>query len=336
MSDRWKRWRCYMDELEDLLRWMSAEIDQAERDCAVQNERSTWPAHQRQARPLELVRRMHDMPFFGEILRAASEHGSAHIPPAGDSGLVESSGGRENGASWPVPGQALRPPPLEQRPPRRLVSAERALSQRTRSLVTVLDQMTVPRNASAVIRTAEALGLQELHFVHAQGEFVPQRAVTKRCERWIDLRQSRRAAPLIEELRARGYRILAADFAAEAVPIDRVELSPRTAVVLGSEQEGVSEEIRAEVDGSFFIPTVGLTAYLNVSVAAAVILATLDGRMRREGLRRPLEPDDLRRTRAKWYRGLGGGKPRREAALLKWLHRPPVVGVETGNLGGRS
>jgi tRNA (guanosine-2'-O-)-methyltransferase len=336
MSDRWKRWRCYVDELEDLLRWMSAEIDRAERDSAVQNERSTWPAHQRRARPLELVRRMRDMPFFGELLRAASEHGPGSIPPFGDSSLVEPGGGRIDGATWPVPGQSLRPPLSGERPPRRLVSAERALAQRTRSLVTVLDQMTVPRNASAVIRTAEALGLQELHFVHAHGEFVPQRAVTKRCERWIDLRQSRRAEPVLEELRGRGYRILAADFDAGAVPIDEVQLSARTAIVLGSEQEGVSEEVRSQVDGCFFIPTVGLTAYLNVSVAAAVILATLDRRLRREGLRRPLDPDDLRRIRARWYRGLGGGKPRREAALLKWLHRPPVVATETGHLGGRS
>ena len=46
MSDRWKRWRCYMDEMEDLLRWMAVEIDGSERDSAAENELPTWPPHQ--------------------------------------------------------------------------------------------------------------------------------------------------------------------------------------------------------------------------------------------------------------------------------------------------
>jgi tRNA (guanosine-2'-O-)-methyltransferase len=334
MSDRWKRWRCYMDELEDLLRWMAQEIAAAERDAAAENELDTWPPRQIRERPLELVRRMRDMPFFGELLGASSGIEVDSIEPAPDVGLRPHRSRRPERDPAGVPGQALRPPRPEEKPPPRLVSAERALAERTRSLVPVFDQLTVPRNASAVIRTAEALGLQELHFVHARGSLVPQRAVTKRCERWIDLRESRDTEATLRGLRARGYRILAADFGPGSVSVDDVELAERTALVMGSEQEGVSDAVRAEADALCHIPTVGFTAYLNVSVAAAIVLAVLDRRMREEGKRRSLDPDDLHATRAIWYRGLARGRPRSEAALMRWLHRPPNPG--TRDLGGRS
>jgi tRNA (guanosine-2'-O-)-methyltransferase len=335
MSDKWKRWRVYMDELEDLLRWMAQEIDGNERDAALATELDTWPARQRRDRPGELARRMADMPFFGEILRANAEIDPADRVPAPDVGLREYPTQVMDLNPMEVPGQAVRPPHPDEQPPPRLISAERALAQRTRSLVPVLDQMTVPRNASAVIRTAEALGLQEMHFIHAHGYLVPQRAVTKRCERWLDLRQADDAAPVIEGLRDRGYRILGADFGPDARPIDEVELTGQTAVVLGSEQEGVSEEVRERVDELFYIPTVGFTAYLNVSVAAAIALSTFDRRLREEGKRLPLDAEDLRRTRARWYRGLARGRSRSQGALLKWLHRPPISDRDH-EMGGRS
>ncbi|RKZ17322.1 hypothetical protein DRQ53_03890 [bacterium] len=324
MSDRWKRWRCYMDEIEDLLRWMASEIDGAERDSAQANELAAWPGAQQRRRPLELARRMGDMPFFGDLLRANAGVDPGSIPPSRDAGLRDHPVQAMDYNPLSVPGQAVRPPAIGATPPPRLVSAERALAERTRSLVTVLDSMTVPRNASAVIRTAEALGLQEMHFIHADGYLVPQRAVTKRSERWIDLHESRDATATLQGLRDRGYRLLGADFGEDALPVEEVELGPRTAVILGSEQEGVSDVVRAQVDQLFYIPTVGLTAYLNVSVAAAITLATFDRRLREMGCRLPLESEDLRATRVRWYRGLGRGRARREGALLKWLHRPPV------------
>lgn len=324
MSDRWKRWRCYMDEMEDLLRWMAVEIADSEADSASENEVERWPSRQRRERPLELARRMHDMPFFGELLRANAGIDPATIPPAPDVGLRAHPVEPMDRNPLEVPGQAVRPPAPGATPPRRVVAAERALAERTRSLVPVLDSMTVPRNASAVIRTAEALGLQEMHFIHSGGYVVPQRAVTKRSERWIDLHESRDATATLASLRERGYRLLGADVTADAVPIDDVALTDRTAIVLGSEQEGLSEATRAQVDAFFYIPTVGFTAYLNVSVAAAITLATFDRRLRQEHRRLPLDPDDLRRVRARWYRGLARGRSRSEGAFLSWLHCPPA------------
>lgn len=327
MSDRWKRWGGYMDELEDLLRWMAAEFDRAERDTALDFGVESWSRQQKRKRLPELARRMGDMPFFGELLRHNAGVDPADIPLPLDSGLQAHPTEAMDLNPIAVPGQAIRPPEPAATPPRRLVSAERALAARTRSLIPVLDSMTVPRNASAVIRTAEALGLQEMHFIHADGYLVPQRAVTKRSECWIDLHESRDATATLGALRARGYRLLGADFGSGSVPLEEVALTGPVAVVLGSEQEGLSDEVRGQVDEFFHIPTVGMTAYLNVSVAAAITLSTFDRRLRAAGLRSGLDEADRRAMRARWYRGLARGRARREGSLLRWLHRPPDPGA---------
>ena len=76
------------------------------------------------------------------------------------------------------------PPPADEEPPARIRAAERALQERTRSLVVVLDDLVGARNASAVVRTAEALGLQEVHIVQREGRVALERTVTMLGAAW--------------------------------------------------------------------------------------------------------------------------------------------------------
>lgn len=330
MGDHWKRWRRYMDDLEDLLRSVADELAEAEADYAEQYERETWPQGQQQRRPLEIARRCRDMPFFGELLRALKGRDVDAIEPAPDAYLRPHE-------DPPPEVERLEPagPPPTGPAPARLRSAERALARRTRALVPVLYELAVPRNASAVMRTAEALGLHELHFVHPRGRLAAQRAVTKRCERWLDLRQSRDIDAVVDELHERGYRVLAADFGPDSVPLAEVELAPRMAVVVGSEQQGVPPALLERVDGSVHIPTVGLTTYLNVSVATALILAELDRRLRERGWRAPLDPEDRARTRARWYAALARGKHAHRQEYARWLQSPPEPAPEVAEIPSR-
>ena len=327
MADHHMRWREYMDDLEDVLRSVAVELERAEKEAARDFGRETWPLAQRRRRRHELLRRALDMPFLGELLREAATEGLAGASTPRESLLrpwSEPDGAEGEDAEFGVDPRAVPPPPPGAEPPARLRSAERVLRGRSRSLVPVLDGLRVPRNASAVVRTAEGLGLHEVHFVHPEGSFRPQRAVTKRAERWLDLRQAADVHPVLDELEGRGYRILAADFGPDARPLDEVPLTERVAVVLGSEQEGVRPAVRARAHDLFHIPVDGFTSYLNVSVAAAISLYELDRRQRAEGRRRPLEREDRQRLRALWYRRLARGRREREASFLRWLHRPPA------------
>lgn len=203
--------------------------------------------------------------------------------------------------------------------PRRRVDGR----ERWRSIVVVLDNPVNPRNASAVARSSEALGLQEVHLIQREGKTSLERTLTTLSHRWLDLFWHREAAPSFEDLRVRGHRIVAADFGPEAVSVEELPLSERVAVVFGSEQRGMSDAARKAADDFFYLPTTGFTSYLNVSVAAGVSLYALDRRMREAGLRRPLEDEDKASLRRAWYTALARGDAVRARRYLAWLDHPP-------------
>ncbi len=105
------------------------------------------------------------------------------------------------------------------------------------------------------------------------------------------------------------------------MPIDAVPLEGPTAIVFGSEQTGVSEQALERADGLFHLPNSGFTAYINVSVATALSVYALDQRMRDEGLREPLAPEDKQALRPTWFSMLARGKNEKQAEYLAWAQR---------------
>lgn len=145
------------------------------------------------------------------------------------------------------------------------------LSSRLASIAAVCVNFEDPRNAAAVLRTCEALGILEVFVVEEDFPFEPTPKVTNGAEKWVRLRRFRRAGLALQELRARGFRIFAAtpqgSLALEELPVD----SP-LALVFGNEKEGLSPEVLAQCDGTFRIPMFGFSQSLNVSVAAGIAL----------------------------------------------------------------
>jgi tRNA (guanosine-2'-O-)-methyltransferase len=179
------------------------------------------------------------------------------------------------------------------------------------------------RNASAVVRTTEALGIQEVHFIDHQGKVGLERSVTKQAQRWLDLYWHRETAPAIQSLKARGYRILVSDIAPGALPLEEVPLSGKIAVAFGSEQKGVSDALRAQADGFFYMPSAGFTSYVNVSVMAGIALYALDRRMREAGLREKIDAAERDALRRVWYAALARGNMATARRYLGWLDDPP-------------
>jgi tRNA (guanosine-2'-O-)-methyltransferase len=325
-TGRWQRWHGYMDELEEALRQAADELAAAEQACAADFERDGWPATQRALRQRELVRRALDMPFLRELLlaaRALDELPKVPVAP----GEVRAWGPHQQEVRRPAADAGPVPPTRTggrpaMKPPARLRVAERALRQRTRALTVVLEELVNPRNASAVVRTAEALGLQEVHLVDPAGRPRLLDSITQRSQRWLDLTWHRHAAEAIAGLRARGFTIAAADFGPGARPLDELPLAGPTALVLGSEQRGVSPALREQADHLFYLGTVGFGSYLNVSVAAGIALFLTDQRMRELGLRSRLDPDDRARLRERWYRALAPPHTSDEE-VARWAADPP-------------
>jgi len=180
------------------------------------------------------------------------------------------------------------PPPLE-RPaklvidalspvvtPERLERIDEVVRSRTDGLVLVLDRIADPHNSSAVLRSADAFGVQTVHVIVGEHGFRASRGVSKGTHRWLDILRYENAEACVRRLKRDGYAIYVAAMGAETQP-ENLHDTPRLALVFGNEHRGVSPEMRSLADGTFAIPMRGFVESLNISVAAAITMQTLAG-----------------------------------------------------------
>ena len=178
--------------------------------------------------------------------------------------------------------------------PERLQRIQEVVDGRTDSLVVVLDRIADPHNSSAVLRSADAFGVQNVLAIVGEHGFRASHGVSKGTQRWLDVTRYENAEACARRLKDAGYSIYVAAMGGEATPEDLREV-PQLAVVFGNEHRGVSTEMRELADGAFSIPMRGFVESLNVSVAAAITLQTLA----RNG-RRPLSPERRRELLARF------------------------------------
>lgn len=192
--------------------------------------------------------------------------------------------------------------------PERYESLTRRLDWRTRYLVMCLEDIYYPHNASAVIRSSEAFGLQEIHAVEHTVRFAPNKHIVRGTDQWIDLRKWDDTPSLVEHLRTRGYRIVVtapprpdapeqnhtpSDFDIAAGPI---------ALFMGTEKSGISPWLMDHADATISIPMVGFAESLNISVSAAIVAQRLAERIRQpeNGVAWQLAPEDRDRLLLRW------------------------------------
>jgi tRNA (guanosine-2'-O-)-methyltransferase len=178
---------------------------------------------------------------------------------------------------------------------------EVALAARTRDVAVVLEDIFSEHNASAVLRTSEAFGVLEVHTVPRAVQFRLSRRVSLGSHRWVDLHRHPDADTAYAALRARGFRIWAADVHGDPRPLEEVPVDAPVALVFGNEHEGLTRQAVEAADGIFKVPMTGFVESLNISVAAAVSVYDVLARRRARGLLRGLEPAELRQLRAAWY-----------------------------------
>ncbi len=160
--------------------------------------------------------------------------------------------------------------------PERRERVDRVVAGRTRSLVVVLEEVHDPHNIGAIVRTCDCFGLQELHVVEGpRSPYRPAPLVTQGSEKWVDVRRSKDVRATLEELRGRGFTVLASRFEGEPRALHQLPADGKLALVFGNEHHGVSAAAVAAADGSFVVPMFGFTQSLNVSVAVGVTVSWL-------------------------------------------------------------
>lgn len=158
--------------------------------------------------------------------------------------------------------------------PERLERIDQVARSRTDELVLVLDGISDPHNSSAVLRSADAFGIQTVYVIVGRHGFRASRGVSKGTHRWLDIIRYETAEACARRLTDDGFSIYVAEMDAKITPDDLAHVS-RLAIVFGNEHRGASQGMRAAAAGTFSIPMRGFVESLNVSVAAAITMQTL-------------------------------------------------------------
>lgn len=177
------------------------------------------------------------------------------------------------------------------------------LANRTNRITVALENIYQSHNASAVVRSCECFGIQNIHIMESSNPFEPSKSVVQGAAKWVTLHRYRDRGATTSCLRAlkqAGYRIAAMSPEPDSVPIAELSVDRPVALCFGSEEPGLSRTARDLADVSVVIPMQGFTRSLNLSVSAGIALEQLGSRLRSSGTGWGLAQAERERLRALW------------------------------------
>ncbi|BEN51974.1 tRNA (guanosine(18)-2'-O)-methyltransferase [Serratia marcescens] len=160
------------------------------------------------------------------------------------------------------------------------------LATRQPDLTVCLEQVHKPHNVSAIIRTADAVGVHQVHAVWPTTRMRTLVSSAAGSNSWVSVKTHRTIGDAVGHLKAQGMQILATNLSARAVDFREVDYTRPTCVLLGQEKTGITEEALALADRDIIIPMIGMVQSLNVSVASALILYEAQRQRQNAGLYR--------------------------------------------------
>lgn len=160
------------------------------------------------------------------------------------------------------------------------------LATRQPDLTVCLEQVHKPHNVSAIIRTADAVGVHQVHAVWPTTRMRTLVSSAAGSNSWVSVKTHRSIGDAVGHLKAQGMQILATNLSARAVDFREVDYTRPTCVLLGQEKTGITEEALALADQDIVIPMIGMVQSLNVSVASALILYEAQRQRQNAGLYR--------------------------------------------------
>lgn len=169
--------------------------------------------------------------------------------------------------------------------PERKSLFEKVIENRTRYLTVVLEDIYQPQNASAVLRTADCFGIQDVHVIENRNEFQVDTEVSLGSSKWISLKKYKNAEnnslEAIHALKKQGYRIIATSPHTNDINLEDFDLTKgKAALIFGTELTGITNTIKREADEFMKIPMHGFTESFNISVSAAIVMHHLTHRLK--------------------------------------------------------
>lgn len=173
---------------------------------------------------------------------------------------------------------------------------DRDVSLRSNQLTLVLEDFKHPHNISACIRTSDCFGLRDVHIIENKIYYENNPKINRGSDKWVNIKRYNQAefnTPVcIDKLKSEGYKIVVTSPHKGSFSIRELDLSQKTAIIMGSEADGISDHAKESADAFLKIDMPGFTESLNVSVAAGIVLETLSHRLRNDGYNWQLSDDE--------------------------------------------
>jgi len=183
---------------------------------------------------------------------------------------------------------------------------DRVLNQRTRYVTMVMEDIYQSQNTSAVIRTCECLGIQDIHVIETLSSWSTNKLVLRGSDKWLNIiryrgKSNNNTAACFGKLKDQGYRIAVTD-PEGGVTIENMPLDVPLAIIMGNERHGSSAYAREHADISVKIPMTGFTESLNISVSAAICLNVTLTRLRSSEFPWQLSDAEKEVLLLQWYK----------------------------------
>jgi tRNA (guanosine-2'-O-)-methyltransferase len=174
------------------------------------------------------------------------------------------------------------------------------LKNRTNHLTVAVEDVFQFHNTSAVMRSCEVFGIQELNIVEQRFGKNIDKEIAMGAQKWVDINKFETIGNCIDDLRAKGYQIIATTPHNDSCLLHEFDITKKSALFFGTEKEGLSEEVMQKADGYLKIPMVGFTESLNISVSAAIIIQDLTNRLRQSDVNWQLSDEEILEKRLLW------------------------------------
>lgn len=174
------------------------------------------------------------------------------------------------------------------------------LQNRTKYLTVAIEDVFQLHNTSAVIRSCDAFGLQEVHVIEDRFGQRLDKNIAMGAEQWVDVQRYQTTSECMGSLKDMGYQIIATTPHNDSRYLSDFKMNAKTALFFGTEKEGLSDEVMQKADGYLKIPMAGFSESLNISVSAAIIIQQLTQQLRNSDVTWQLSEEEILEKRLDW------------------------------------
>jgi tRNA (guanosine-2'-O-)-methyltransferase len=176
----------------------------------------------------------------------------------------------------------------------------KVLENRTKHFTVVVEDVFQMHNASAVMRSCEVFGIQELNVIEERYGKSIDKEIAMGAQKWVDINKFDNVSNCVETLKNQGYQIIATTPHENDCLLEDFDISKPSALFFGTERDGLSDEVLLKADGFLKIPMAGFTESLNISVSAAIIIQNLTNRLRQSEIDWHLSEEEILEKRLAW------------------------------------